>query len=345
MLFFHIFSNVTVYNAGHARLTMNTQDSAIGKLGARMLSGWALLADECPDCANKHGSGTPLVRRASDGAVECVVCETSFVEDRENGGFARKEQNGAAPAHGTGSDEGKEGEDSDDELDRQLREVEARVEQKRAGGHDSVQPRSEVASSSNTSKSMGDYLLRGWTMLADNCPRCKIPLMRKPEAGTMHCVSCGAQVIRPEEFDPAKHAVSQEGASSGPSSAARQARTTGEDNTSGVSDLASSRSPQQPRYTGKTPAETSAAAKPPLVSRRDSGQPQREPPSYDRDNSAEVVPSSSSTGLVTILERKLAALGQLLDAADADDLDRIQRLCETISSASKALEATRNVHV
>merc|ERR1712137_96993 len=45
------------------------------------------------------------------------------------------------------------------------------------------------------SSKLGEKLLQGWTMLEDACPRCNIPLMRKPKSKDMLCVGCGAQVV------------------------------------------------------------------------------------------------------------------------------------------------------
>lgn len=36
----------------------------------------------------------------------------------------------------------------------------------------------------------GDLLLRGWAMLAENCPRCQVPLMRDPKTQDRLCVNC-----------------------------------------------------------------------------------------------------------------------------------------------------------
>ena len=41
-----------------------------------------------------------------------------------------------------------------------------------------------------TSKSLGEYLLKGYAMLAENCPSCLIPLMRNPKTMDRLCVNC-----------------------------------------------------------------------------------------------------------------------------------------------------------
>jgi uncharacterized Zn finger protein (UPF0148 family) len=71
-----------------------------------------------------------------------------------------------------------------------------------------VQPGKITASSparDSVTKKMGDYLLKGWTMLQDSCPQCAVPLMKKDD--NTICVSCGASIIRPEEYDPSKHRI------------------------------------------------------------------------------------------------------------------------------------------
>ena len=42
-------------------------------------------------------------------------------------------------------------------------------------------------------KRLGELLLRGWTMLADNCSVCNCPFMRNPD-GKKYCVQCEAWV-------------------------------------------------------------------------------------------------------------------------------------------------------
>eukprot|EP00798_Chlamydomonas_sp_ICE-L_P015796 gene15796-21920_t len=47
-----------------------------------------------------------------------------------------------------------------------------------------------VMSSKDVSKDMGQLLLKGWTMLAENCPPCQVPLMRDPKSKDRLCVNC-----------------------------------------------------------------------------------------------------------------------------------------------------------
>ena len=54
------------------------RDMVSKKLGEKMLAGWALLADSCPEC-----EGTPLMSKQG-GPLHCVQCEKSF-EKNKNG--------------------------------------------------------------------------------------------------------------------------------------------------------------------------------------------------------------------------------------------------------------------
>ena len=62
-------------------------DQASAEIGRRLLQGWAMLADECP---NASCYGVPLVRppRARDGArsqeKECVICSTVYSVEKGN---------------------------------------------------------------------------------------------------------------------------------------------------------------------------------------------------------------------------------------------------------------------
>jgi len=47
------------------------------------------------------------------------------------------------------------------------------------------------AKSASSSATMGDLLLGGWTMLAEGCPTCHVPLMRDPSSQEDVCVECG----------------------------------------------------------------------------------------------------------------------------------------------------------
>jgi len=66
-------------------------DAASSEIGKRLLKGWAMLADECP---NTTCYGIPLVRPPKAGGEkdprkECVVCGTIYIEEKDAHGFDR----------------------------------------------------------------------------------------------------------------------------------------------------------------------------------------------------------------------------------------------------------------
>ncbi|KAK7696640.1 hypothetical protein QCA50_001298 [Cerrena zonata] len=68
-------------------------DLASVEIGKRMLKGWAMLADECP---NSECFGIPLVRPPKAGGgkdprKECVICHTIWVNRPNGGPLARQD--------------------------------------------------------------------------------------------------------------------------------------------------------------------------------------------------------------------------------------------------------------
>lgn len=66
-------------------------DAASAEIGKRLLKGWAMLADECP---NPGCYGIPLVRPpkpdgGKDPRKECVACGTVYVDERDASGWER----------------------------------------------------------------------------------------------------------------------------------------------------------------------------------------------------------------------------------------------------------------
>ncbi|CDO74075.1 hypothetical protein BN946_scf185043.g125 [Trametes cinnabarina] len=60
-------------------------DAASAEIGKRMLRGWAMLADECP---NPNCYGIPLVRppkvqTINDPGKECVICGTVYIDEKD----------------------------------------------------------------------------------------------------------------------------------------------------------------------------------------------------------------------------------------------------------------------
>ncbi|KAL5527497.1 hypothetical protein ACEPAG_6288 [Sanghuangporus baumii] len=65
-------------------------DAASAEIGARLLKGWTMLADECP---NERCFGVPLVRPplvgGRDPRKECVACGTLYVDEKDANGWER----------------------------------------------------------------------------------------------------------------------------------------------------------------------------------------------------------------------------------------------------------------
>ncbi|GJE84707.1 hypothetical protein PsYK624_007830 [Phanerochaete sordida] len=75
-------------------------DLASTEIGKRLLKGWAMLADECP---NLTCYGVPLVRPPKAGGErdprkECVVCNTVYVDEADANGFERLVPLASTPA-------------------------------------------------------------------------------------------------------------------------------------------------------------------------------------------------------------------------------------------------------
>ncbi|KAF9006460.1 hypothetical protein BDQ17DRAFT_284785 [Cyathus striatus] len=67
----------------HSRRRREQSDRASSEIGKRLLKGWAMLADECP---NLDCYGVPLVRRPKAGGEkdprkECVICESIYLTE------------------------------------------------------------------------------------------------------------------------------------------------------------------------------------------------------------------------------------------------------------------------
>ncbi|KAL5530318.1 hypothetical protein ACEPAF_6575 [Sanghuangporus sanghuang] len=65
-------------------------DAASAEIGVRLLKGWTMLADECP---NERCYGVPLVRPplvgGRDPRKECVACGTVYVDEKDADGWER----------------------------------------------------------------------------------------------------------------------------------------------------------------------------------------------------------------------------------------------------------------
>jgi len=160
--------------------------------------------------------------------------------------------------------------------------------------------------SDRASQEIGSRMLRGWTMLADECvnPTCYgIPLVRSPGSNPIkECVVCGNRYV-------------PEGSS-----------TTLLENTSTNVDVAPSKTKESQRQSSETP--TGLTKVQPSLSRVATKAPKLEQ-------------NSESLPLVSIqLERSLTVLNKLLLAAtEAEDVHRIGMVAESMSKVLLAIKA------
>jgi uncharacterized Zn finger protein (UPF0148 family) len=357
---------------------MDTGNSAVAQLGARMLAGWALLAQECTEC----DPPPPLVRHARSGVIECVMCGAKFEVQRDN---AFNED--VYVCVSKKKDEESAGEGGDAQLQvSEKSEIETACKSGPGDFLEPAKPSGESSGNINFSDDgavaqefadrrgggkpltgkLGDYLLRGWTMLADNCPRCQVPLMRKParegENGSMMCVSCGSQVIRPEDYDPTKHKIQNPSAALPAAPAAAAAAIAPEDTIRAEEPVQehrqfSERVKAAERGEGLVPkrvyGDDDGLRGSPVVGdtsledvRSWPAEPDRESPVASprlgvHERPAGWAPTFHSDSLVEVLRHKLSVLRDILDATPDADIHRVVQLSDAITSVARALEAAR----
>jgi uncharacterized Zn finger protein (UPF0148 family) len=49
----------------------------------------------------------------------------------------------------------------------------------------------------DSSMAMSELLLKGWSMLAESCPDCYVPIMRSRDKSEQKCVGCGKSNLDP----------------------------------------------------------------------------------------------------------------------------------------------------
>eukprot|EP01084_Bolivina_argentea_P093275 167787_1 len=136
---------------------MDTVANASANLGALLLKGWCMLADECQKC---H---TPLMS-LRDSAPRCVLCNPV-------------EQAPQPPPH------------KKKKLNTVNEKQELNVLNDKLWNDDAFAKR--VKKSEDASAKIGELLLKGWTMLAQHCDKCQTPLMRLRGGQPMCCI-CSA---------------------------------------------------------------------------------------------------------------------------------------------------------
>ena len=161
----------------------------VGKLGERMLKGWAMLAESCDVC------GTPKVGRR--GVVECVnECDEEKKEDEGRGdgnGNGRESDGGEAHSHPFGKEE----------IDYYKRIGVSGLEGLDEGENEQDATASETNQvrdfwGSRTAESMGAALLKGWTMTSVVCAHCGTGVIMKNMEGAEVCFSCEKEEVLKE---------------------------------------------------------------------------------------------------------------------------------------------------
>ena len=51
----------------------------------------------------------------------------------------------------------------------------------------------------DSSKAMSELLMQGWSMLADTCPDCFVPIMRSRDKKEDKCVGCGTDYLKKDK--------------------------------------------------------------------------------------------------------------------------------------------------
>eukprot|EP00698_Gefionella_okellyi_P023991 TRINITY_DN8350_c0_g1_i1.p1 TRINITY_DN8350_c0_g1~~TRINITY_DN8350_c0_g1_i1.p1 ORF type:complete len:286 (-),score=65.24 TRINITY_DN8350_c0_g1_i1:49-858(-) len=158
-------------------------------LSQKILQGWSMLADSCSSC------NVPLVKSRDGAQITCVGCKTNF--DNQLQPLPASPKPGT-PKAATPKAATPKAAPPPFPSPRKI-EPEQPIP-------DVVEQHEEAPvykrKSDNVSAAMGQYLLKGWTMLSDVCPNpdCNVPLMRERGSKRMLCVSCEQWVVREEDL-------------------------------------------------------------------------------------------------------------------------------------------------
>jgi len=221
-------------------------------LGAKLMAGWTMLGSTCPE----ENCGCVLMRDR-DQVIHCVSCKKTLTQQPD--GSYQLDFNPSASSSSSSSSSSSASAASSSSSSSSIAPVSTPVPSRTVSSFsssslpDSFAPSSSSSSASSSSSStkasddevsqrMGELLLSGWAMLAQDCPQCEgVPLMRNRQ-GQMKCVSCNATVVTEEEYDPSVHGV----AANRP--------------TSGVTSSSSTSSSASSSVTSSAPASSSSAS-------------------------------------------------------------------------------------
>lgn len=204
---------------------MDTVSNASSKLGALLLQGWTMLADECPKC---H---TPLMKKDAD-EPRCVVCNPvqtqsiqSLLYPQQSQSQSQSSNNNAMnitfsqPLRGKKKTKTKTNTNSQSQpsvsstllqnvRERQqqnktkLNEIDENKELKQLNELSDKLWNDDDESYKKTedaSDKIGKLLLQGWTMLASHCDKCGTPMMRLRSGDPMCCICDSPQQPKPKQ--------------------------------------------------------------------------------------------------------------------------------------------------
>lgn len=188
---------------------MSTVIDVSSKLGEYMLKGWVLTDRICKKC-----SKVPLLRSPTDSSVYwCASCDDNFSKPPS-----------------VASNSATSSLDSDNHISRvstPLTEMSSALSSPTFAPVDTEEVLRRRQQSDMASTEIGKRLLKGWAMLADECPNptCYgIPLVRPPKAGgekdpRKECVVCNSVYVDQTDANGIERLVPLASTSAGPSAA------------------------------------------------------------------------------------------------------------------------------
>ena len=222
-------SNDDEWNEETFQHRMDTVSDASSKLGALLLQGWTMLADECQKC---H---TPLMQKGDD-EPRCVVCNPVQTQSIQSLLYPQQSppsiqstnnnnNNGmnitfSQPLRGKKKTKTKTNTKSQSQSsvsstllqnvrERQqqnkskstLKEIDENKELKQLNElNDKLWDNDDESyrKTEDASNKIGQFLLKGWTMLASHCDKCGTPMMRL-RSGDPMCIICDSVESKPKQ--------------------------------------------------------------------------------------------------------------------------------------------------
>lgn len=185
---------------------------SVSALSTLLLRGYAMLADSCPDC------GCPLMRAPGGGDTLCVNCAPEAAAGgarlpRASAASAAEDQaqlNGKGMDHSAGSSDEEEAPGPalvapppplNERLAAQRQQNQQHGSAARtaraaapAASTSAAAGSQQTAGRCEPSQLVAEMMLEGWAMLADHCPRCLTPLLRRRGNGRIYCAGCDMDV-------------------------------------------------------------------------------------------------------------------------------------------------------